>query len=227
MEIQVLQFDERVGLGTFQPWLEQQQCGVRSWRCDQLQFPGSADHGPVLLLGGYMGVEQRQNRPYLQAAIDWVGAEVETGRPILAICLGGQLLAHALGGEVHSHKNQEKGIAAVSLTAVGQADPLFRGLPDPFVSFEWHNDSFDLPAGSVHLAQTAACPGQAFRRRNAWGIQFHPEVDELIVADWCRRTKAGEEPLETFRQWQDDYFAHSKQLLQNFVAVAARLTGEH
>ena len=171
-----------------------------------------------------MGVNEREQLPYLQQAAEWVATVAENDRPLLAICLGGQLLAHALGAEVHSQTRQEKGLREISLTAAGIVDPLFTGLPNPFVSFEWHNDSFELPAGSTLLAQTDTCPGQAFRYRNAWGVQFHPEVDEQVVADWCQRTGVGDAALHEFNRRKQIYFAHSRQLLENFVQQADRIT---
>ena len=223
MRIQVLQFDERVGLGTFSGWLAEAGREITNWRCDQQQLPGCDDRGPVILLGGYMGVGDRAQLPYLQLAANWIAGQVEAGRPLLAICLGGQLLAHALGADVASQYRQEKGISAIEVTPAGLSDPLLAGLPNPFCSFEWHNDSFELPDGAIHLAQTERCPGQAFRYKNAWGLQFHPEVDAEIVADWCQRTGAGEEPQHVFRQHQSLYLRHSKQLLSNFLQTARRL----
>ena len=223
MQIQVLQFDERVGLGTFSGWLTEFGGEITLWRCDQQQLPGAADQGPVILLGGYMGVGDGQRHPYLQIAADWVAEQVEAGRPLLAICLGSQLLAHALGATVTSQYRQERGMIDIDLTVAGQADPLFADLPNPFVSFAWHSDSFELPVAALHLAQTEHCPGQAFRYRNAWGVQFHPEVDAPIVADWCQRTGAGDKPLLVFRQHQQPYFQQSKKLLENFFTTAESL----
>lgn len=223
MRIQVLQFDERVGLGTFSRWLAEAGGEITSWRCDRQQLPDCADSGPLILLGGYMGVGDRELHPYLQLAADWVAGQVAAGRPVLGICLGGQLLAHALGASVTSQYRQEKGIAAVEVTPAGLTDPLFAGLPNPFCSFEWHNDSFELPDGAVHLAQTERCFGQAFRYKNAWGLQFHPEVDTAIVADWCQRTGAGEEPQQVFQRHRQLYLQHSKLLLNNFLQTAQRL----
>lgn len=217
--IDVVQFDEKVGLGTFSGWLAELECSIHHWRADLQQLPPAGDSRPVILLGGYMGVHERQQFPYLQRAADWVAKEVAAGRYILAICLGGQLLAHALGAVVHSRLRQEKGIREIMITETGQGDRLFAGLPDPFVSFEWHNDSFELPAGATHLAATEICSGQVFRYRNAWGLQFHPEVDERVVADWCQRTGVGEEPLQKFRDHMDIYYAHSRQILGNFLAA--------
>ena len=222
--IEIIQFDEKVGSGTFSGWLAGSNYELRNWRADQNELPVANETSPVILLGGYMGVNERERLPYLQQAAEWVATVVENDRPLLAICLGGQLLAHALGAEVHSQAHQEKGLREISLTAAGMVDPLFAELPNPFVSFEWHNDSFELPAKSTLLAQTETCPGQAFRYRNAWGLQFHPEVDEQIVADWCQRTGAGDAALDGFQRRKQIYFAHSRKLLGNFVQQAGRVT---
>jgi len=216
--VNVVQFDEKVGLGTFARWLQEKGCSVQIYRADLEQLPSLTETVPIILLGGYMGVNDRDRLSYLQRAAERTAEVVSRGWPLLAICLGGQLLAHALGGKVHSQSRQEKGMFDIHVTSAGENDPLFNGMSDRFISFEWHNDSFDLPPEAVHLAETPRCGGQAFRVRNAWGLQFHPEVDELVVADWCQRTGAGEGALEEFRQRQVEYYRDSKRLLDNFLA---------
>jgi len=216
--IDVVRFDQKVGLGTFAGWLEEMDCRVRLWHAERDELPLLEESNRVILLGGYMGVNERDELAYLQRAADWTAAAVAKGRYLLAICLGGQLLAHALGAQVHSQQRQERGIRAIGLTEAGRRDPLFAGLADPFISFEWHNDSFELPDGALHLAATEDCYGQAFRYRNAWGLQFHPEVDEQVVADWCLKTGAGDAPLHEFRSYQAEYFRQSRRLLSNFVS---------
>lgn len=122
----------------------------------------------MLLLGGSMGVAERRQYPDLQWTIEWLATAVAAGRPILAICLGGQLLAHSQGGQVYRQQHQERGISAIELIALGCNDPLFAGLDPPFASFGTHNDSFELPPGAQHLGRTDICSGQAFRVNNAW-----------------------------------------------------------
>lgn len=219
MDVQVLQFDVRVGLGTFAPWLQELGCRIHTCRCDLDILPGD-DDGPVLLLGGYMGVNDREQFPYLQRVSEWLAKEVRRGRPVLAVCLGGQLLAYALGGTVKSQANQERGIQDIRLTPAGKADALLTGLPDPFVSFAWHNDSFAIPPGATHLARTDVCPGQVFRAANAWGLQFHPEVDAQIIAEWCKITGSNKEPIEQFVRHQQVYLTHSRQILANFIQTS-------
>jgi GMP synthase-like glutamine amidotransferase len=223
MRIHVLQFDERVGLGTFSNWITEQGSEITTWRCDLHQWPAKDDCGPLILLGGYMGVGDRHRLPYLRHTATWLGQQVEKDRPILAICLGSQLLAHALGAEVYHQFRKEKGSRRIALTEAGQQDPLFQGMPNPFVSFEWHSDCFDIPRGALHLAATETCGGQAFRFRNAWGVQFHPELDGRIIADWCQRTASASQLLEDFFRIEQSYFKHSRQLLGNFLTLAAQL----
>ncbi len=226
MRINVIQFDERVRLGTFSSWLREMNITIRICRADRGELPAVEDKDPVILLGGHMGVADRECLPYLEEAAVWIANAVERGRPLLAICLGGQMLAHALGAQVTSQARQERGIQQITLTEEGCVDPLFAGLPNRFVSFEWHNDSFDLPDGGTHLARSGDCEGQAFRYKNAWGVQFHPEVEKKIVAEWCQRANVGVGALEFFRQHQVEYYAHSKRLLENFVALSQKLQGE-
>ena len=114
-----------------------------------------------------------------------IRAVVAARIPYLGICLGGQLLAAALGAEVVSKRWEELGTLPVSLTADGEEDLLFIGIAETFTTFQWHHDSFDIPDGGVLLASSALCRHQAFRVGNsAWGLQFHPEVTEQIIRNW-------------------------------------------
>jgi GMP synthase (glutamine-hydrolysing) len=105
--------------------------------------------------------------------------------PVLGVCLGAQLLAGAAGAEVRRSPSPEIGWFDVARTPEGELDPLLGRLPARFLAYEWHSYAFALPAGSVMLARSAACP-QAFRLgESAWGVQFHPEVLPEIVREWA------------------------------------------
>jgi anthranilate synthase/aminodeoxychorismate synthase-like glutamine amidotransferase len=109
----------------------------------------------------------------------------EDGVPVLGVCLGAQLLAAASGAEVRRSPSPEIGWFDVARTPEGELDPLFGRLPSRFLAYEWHSYAFAMPAGSVMLAHSAACP-QAFRLgEHAWGVQFHPEVVPEIVREWA------------------------------------------
>jgi len=110
----------------------------------------------------------------------------------------------------------------VTMTQEGGTDPLFADAGSSFITFQWHHDSFDLPDGTRLLATSAACPNQAFRVGNAgWGLQFHPEVNEKIIRDWCawdaETAARAEELVADFRKQQPAYAATARKLLLNFI----------
>lgn len=180
-------------------------------------LPALGEASAVIVLGGYMGVHDGDRHPFLGSLGNFMRAAAETGTPLLGICLGGQLLAHVLGGEVRSRHRAEKGLQEIRLTAAGQDDPLFVGLPPVFAAFEWHNDSFDLPPGAFHLASSAACPGQAFRIGSAWGVQFHPEVDRALVAAWSAAVDSEGGYAAAFAASEAAHRTMARQLLENFL----------
>jgi GMP synthase-like glutamine amidotransferase len=149
---------------------------------------------------------------------------VRAGIPYLGICLGGQLLAAALGAAVAPNRWDELGSLQVALTDEGRGDPLFSCLPPEFVTFQWHHDSFDIPEGGTLLAGSSACRHQAFRvGERAWGLQFHPEVTEKIIRDWCRwdtdTAQREEELAGEWRSHQEGYERSARELLYSFLAL--------
>ena len=151
---------------------------------------------------------------------DVVAAEI----PYLGICLGGQLLAVVLGAQVFPGRWGEMGSLQVALTAEGTCDPLFRDLPDIFTTFQWHNDSFDIPDHGIVLAGSTQCPHQAFRAgRAAWGLQFHPEVNEQIITGWCQSDRMSSskasELVNSFITDVREYRFVAEKLLGNFMEI--------
>jgi len=219
VQIDIVQFDREVCSGTYGRWLEEWGNQCRYLLPDYTGSLLSSKADAVLLLGGHMGVNDRRNHPMLNHCHAELPLLVEQGKPILAICLGAQLLADALGGQALTKQRGERSVRQISLTEAGCRDPLFQGVSNPFSSFQWHNDSFDLPETATHLALTESCPGQAFRCQNSYGLQFHPEVDEQIIAGWCQRAKVDETALDEFRESRVEYLAASRRILKNFLEM--------
>jgi GMP synthase-like glutamine amidotransferase len=78
----------------------------------------------------------------------------------------------------------EIGYFPVRITESGRHDPLFRGFDSQFITFQWHEDAFDLSPGATLLADSSRDSFQAFRHGNSYGLQFHPEVDPSVVGSW-------------------------------------------
>jgi GMP synthase (glutamine-hydrolysing) len=139
----------------------------------------------LIVLGGPMNVEDRVSRPHLQTEIDVISEALAQRKPVLGICLGAQLLAHALGAQVRRHEVSEIGWYDLATTSTGRSDPVFAALGGALPVFQWHGYTFDLPAGAEHLARTATCENQAFRHGdNAYGFQFHLEMDRPLIERW-------------------------------------------
>lgn len=155
----------------------------RPWTGQPL--PDAPDTDALVVFGGEQAATDDDIHPYLPRLADLMAAYTEADKPVLGICLGSQVLARAYGAENHLGTAPEFGWVDVALTAEGRADPVLSVLPERFPIFQWHSDTFTLPAGATHLATSAAAAHQAFRiGRATYGTQFHFEASRPVVADW-------------------------------------------
>ena len=138
------------------------------------------------VMGGPMQVWEAEELPWLAREIEVIREAVVSRKlPYFGICLGHQLLAHALGGHVSRATESEVGLLDVQKH--GQA-PMFAGLPEQFACFQWHSAEVRrLPDGATVSAFSSRCGNQAM----TWGssvqsVQFHAELDAETLADWYR-----------------------------------------
>jgi GMP synthase-like glutamine amidotransferase len=187
----------------------------------------SADSA-LVVLGGAMGANDDEHYPFLTSLKRFIAQAMERDIPYLGICLGGQLLSLATGGELASGSSGEKGSYSIMLTDEGRGDRLFHGMGHVFISFQWHDDSFSIPPDGTRLAFTGTCHNQAFRvGKRAWGLQFHPEVNREIVVEWSSwspesAARTGEY-VAAFQEWEEEYLLAGRQLVENFVRIAGLL----
>jgi GMP synthase (glutamine-hydrolysing) len=141
----------------------------------------------LLVMGGPMGVYEADRYPRLRGEIRLIERAVDEGCPVLGVCLGSQLLAHALGAEVRKGPKKEVGWHTLTLTEDGMKDPLFKGIESSFIGFHWHGDVFDLPKGAVSLARSELTRCQVFRHgTSVYGLLTHMEVTPDIVKAMVR-----------------------------------------
>ncbi|MGV2101590.1 type 1 glutamine amidotransferase [Rhizobium sp. 21-4511-3d] len=146
---------------------------------------GPEAYDALVVLGGEQSAVDDADYPYLPALAALMRSYGDAEKSVLGICLGSQVLARGYGGENILNGTREFGWKPVDVTGEGRADPLFEDLGDAFRIFEWHSDTFTLPAGSVRLASTEAVPNQCFRiGRAVYGAQFHFEADSSVVDRW-------------------------------------------
>lgn len=137
----------------------------------------------LVILGGPVGVGDLARYPFLKDELGLIEKALHEGTPILGICLGAQLIAHALGARVYPSGLKEIGWGGVELTEAGLASPLC-ALQDASV-LHWHGDTFDLPQGASHLARTSLVENQAFSwGQQVLGLQFHAEAYGEEIEAW-------------------------------------------
>lgn len=141
-------------------------------------------HG-LVVLGGPMNVVEHERRAHLRTELKAIERALHQDKPVFGICLGAQLLAHVLGAPIRLNTRPEIGWYELETTPAGRDDPVFAPLAGGARVFQWHSYTFGLPAGATQLARTASCEQQAFRYGDkAYGVQFHPEVDQPLIERW-------------------------------------------
>jgi GMP synthase-like glutamine amidotransferase len=147
--------------------------------------PPPGDFDALMIFGGSMHVDQNDEHRWLDPEKRFIREALESGTPILGVCLGSQLLAEAAGARPHRMPEPEIGWYDIEVTEAGAADPVIGPLAPSVKLFEWHHYVAPLPPGAVELARTPLCV-QAFRigGKPAWGLQFHAEVTRESLWGW-------------------------------------------
>ncbi len=193
------------------------------------RWPQLEEIGGLVIFGGEMNVDEIDRYPYLLTQRELMRRAVDAGIPVLGICLGAQMLARALDAHVYRAPVRELGFKPVRITQAGEVDPLLGAFHSGDRVFQWHEDTFDLPDGAELLAAGDDVQVQAFRMgRNAWGVQFHFEVDAEGIDAWLRVAeprlervwkRSADEVREEVRLNLDMQQQRSRQLFQAFARL--------
>ncbi|MFQ5956803.1 MAG: type 1 glutamine amidotransferase [Candidatus Brocadiales bacterium] len=199
-----------------------------------VEEPG--DYSAVVTLGGPMGVyDDEEVYPFLGWEDAFLKRAIVENVPVLGLCLGAQLLAKAAGAKVTKAPEKEIGWFDVSLTEDGRTDPLFEGMPEKLLVFQWHGETFEIPEGGKKLAGSSVCPNQAFRvGKTAYGLQFHLEVTPPMINQWIDAykeeldsLKGVVDPKEIARQSEENsstYNEQAERFYRNFFGISGVLT---
>ncbi len=229
--IAVVQHEDGCPLGLFDGWLRAAGATlstVRPYAGDPLPAVGDTDG--LIVLGGSMSATDDDRHPWLTATKELLRCAVDSGLPTLGICLGHQLLTVACGGQVGPNPaGKQMGVVPVGFTTFAQYERPFALLTmkEGAGAIQWNNDiALELPAGATVLAETPEGVPQAIRIGDAaWGVQFHPEADDVIVADWARSegpiTPVEAAALADIAAAAPDLEATWQPFAAEFVAIAA------
>jgi len=147
--------------------------------------PDIENYKGLIILGGPMNVDEIEKTPHLKTEIECIRKAIAMDIPILGICLGAQLIAHALGSDVYKAPELEVGWYELTRTKEGELDPLFKHFNPEEYMFQWHGRTYDTPKAAVNLMSSAICANQAFRYGDkVYGLQFHLEVIEEVINRW-------------------------------------------
>lgn len=225
MQVLIVQNFEGTGLGQVGAALR--EAGARIDICnahlgDPLP-PDACRHDALVVLGGGQNALADDEYPYIPPLLALMRDFEARDRAVLGICLGSQLLARAYGAQNLIGTSPEFGWHQIELRDETAQDPVFSNLPRKFTSFQWHDDTFTLPEGAVHLATNAATRHQAFRMgRATYGFQFHFEADRMQVRVWnetftdlISRNQPG-----WFDRFEDEEARHAEQADAAGLALA-------
>ncbi len=143
-------------------------------------LPQVEDVDLLIIMGGTMSVNDEANYPWLKVEKRWIRRYLSMGKPAIGLCLGGQLIANALGAAVRRNEQQELGLMEVR--KVKHVPEQCFELPEQFKVVQWHSETFEIPKGAIHLAENDACRNQMYQiGKNVLGFQFHPEITPEVL----------------------------------------------
>ncbi|HJH27043.1 MAG TPA: GMP synthase [Methanophagales archaeon] len=225
MKVLIVQHVECEGPGYLEDFLHEKRIEYEIARMyEGEQLPDNFD--AMIVLGGPMNVYAEERYPYLKRLTTTIKNLATEGGYYLGFCLGGQLLAKALGAKVRKNHTREIGNFEIHLTEKGVEDPLFKGFKHTFPALEWHGDTFEIPKEAIKLAESELCSNQAFRFKNAYGLQFHLETTPRMLKEWTDvyADELNEEEIDAAvmlketEEKADIYRELSNQLFTNFFS---------
>lgn len=226
----IIQNDPPETLGLYEKYLQENTdlTLIQAYKMgSEDEFPPTEQFSHFIIGPTPISANDALNHDFLRKEWIYLQDIVDSKKPCLGVCCGGQMLAKLLGGEVLKSPSKEIGGYSVNLTDQGQFDPLFQGFPKQFPVFHWHSDMFTVPPEGSLLATGVPCPIQSFRKDNVWGVIFHLEITAQDAERWIEAYpdepkaigKTREQVLEECNQTESEMRILANKLMQNFLSL--------
>ena len=176
MRMHVIQHVGYEGPGLIAQWARERGLELTASEAQTAEYPAVEDVDFLVVMGGPMAADDIDGNPWLRDERRFIAEAIASGKLVLGVCLGSQILASVIGGAVRRNEHREIGWYLVEFTPAGREERLFASWPDTVVVGQWHGDTFDLPVGIDPALSSEACRNQAFVfDGRVVGIQFHLE----------------------------------------------------
>jgi GMP synthase-like glutamine amidotransferase len=231
MRVLIVQNDETESLGLYEQYLSEDGIDHQILHAYGLgpisPFPSVEAFDAFIIGPTPISANDVESHNFLRREWSFLGEVVDSRKPTLGVCCGGQMLARRLGGKVSRSPEREVGGYEVRLTEVGETDPLFAGFPRDFPVFHWHAEMFQVPPGGDLLVKGAPCPIQAFGLGSVRGVIFHLEITSADTARWADAYpkelgavgKTKEQVVEECRVKELEMRRLANLLMDNFLAM--------
>lgn len=226
MKLHYLQHVSSEDPGSILVWAEEKGHVVTHTRFyDNESLPDQQDFDWLVVMGGPMNIYEEHKHPWLAAEKTFIRQAIDSGKVVLGICLGSQLIADVIGGKVTTNSQPEIGWFKIRWNDEAKNSPLFSFFPPEPVVFQWHYDTFSvLPPEAKVLAASEACSHQAYVYRDrVFGFQFHlentPELLQGLIAECHEEMKPA-----AYVQSPEEVMAHPEYIGRNNIWMAAFLS---
>lgn len=221
MRVAVLQHSKGEWIGSMQSWFEQKAYIVTTYSLlDGDPLPSIDDFDWLISMGGPMGVDDRDEHAWIEPELQLLREAIADNKRVLGMCLGGQLMASAMGAEVYRNKRLEIGWFPIEKIHSSAS-----WMPAEVNLLSWHGDCFPAPEGTTGFARSAVTPCQGFSKGNRiWALQFHLEAQSDTVdlfssevTDW--KVSKTVQCIEQMKKMAGDYLPTSRNIMHRLLTV--------
>ena len=215
MRAHYLQHVSFEGPGSIETWLQNAGYEISSTKIyESVKLPSPDEIDLLVLMGGAMSINDEEKFPWLPLEKEFVRGVIKSGKPVLGICLGAQLIASAMGGKVFPNSVKEIGWFPIRSVATNP-DTTFV-FPESTKVFHWHSETFSLPPGAIRIAESRGCQNQAFQMgKSVIGLQFHLETTPESAQELISNCKDELIPSR-YVQSEEDILSNR---LENYTAI--------